>query len=134
MKKMPVKSGKAKKQEPEILHINTTSGRITAKLRKIQYRDKDTRQIVIYLPSVEITGYGTTEKKALEMINFLVDDFFEFLLNMKAVEVNQELIKLGWIKNKVRTKDFSKAYVDIEGKLQEFNAVADLVEEGVLTI
>jgi hypothetical protein len=40
----------------------------------VKYIDKDTRQYVIYIPSLEISGYGATEAKAMEMVEFSLKD------------------------------------------------------------
>ena len=125
--------GKATPKENS-LHINKNSGRIKAILNVIKYRDKDTRQIVIYIPALELSGYGAVEKKALEMVNFSVDEYFTVLVRMSAKDMEKELTKLGWHhKNRYSNKEYSQAYIDADGKLQNFNAVADKVEVGVLS-
>ena len=45
-----------------------------------KYIDKETRQYVIYIPSLEISGYGATEGKAMEMVEFSLKDYAEYLL------------------------------------------------------
>jgi hypothetical protein len=116
------------------LHINKNSHRIKAVLNTIKYRDKDTRQIVIYLPALEISGYGATEKKALEMVKFSMDEYFTFLVKSSVKEMEKELTKYGWQHTKkYSNKEYSKAYIDEDGKLQNFNAVGDEVEIGVIS-
>lgn len=125
--------GKAAPKENS-LHINKNSGRIKAVLNTVKYRDKDTRQIVIYIPALEISGYGATEEKALEMVKFSMDEYFTSLVRSSAKEMERELAKYGWQhKNKFSNKEYSKAYIDADGKLQNFNAVGDEVEIGVLS-
>lgn len=118
----------------ETLHINKNSKRIKAIVKRIQYRDKDTRQIVIYIPTLEISGYGATEKKAIDMVKFSMDEYFTSLVDLSAKDMEKELAKHGWQhKNRYSNKEYSKAYIDADGKLQNFNAVADKVEVGVLS-
>jgi hypothetical protein len=52
---------------------------------------------------------------------------------MKKEEIEQELKKYGWKKNKYRNKDFSAILVDINGKLKDMNAVENSVEQLALT-
>ena len=119
--------------ENQYLHINRTNKSINCDgIGILKYRDKDTRQIVIYIPSFEVSGYGATDKKAEEMLKNAINDFFEYLLNLSPSKMQAELTTLGWNHSKIRTKDYSKAYVGVDGKLKDFNAVADKVEEGLL--
>ncbi len=89
--------------------------------------------MVIYVPSLELTGYGESEEKAEEMLRFSLNEYFEYLLKLSPDKMNRELSVLGWKHSKVKNKEFSKAYVDMKGDLKNFNAVGDKVEVGVLT-
>ena len=101
---------------------------ITAQLNMYRYRDKDTRQIVIYVPSLELTGYGADEEKAMEMIKFSMGDYFAFLFTLSAKKLQAELFDFKWKKNTLKNKEFSSAYIDGTGKLKNLNAVGDKVE------
>ena len=118
------------KNEKDSLHINTTSkrNRVRASLALYKYRDKDTRQIVFYIPSLQLTSYGADEKKAFEMIKFSMDDYFQFITNLSAKKIEVELLSLGWKRNTLKNKDYSSVYIDIKGELKNFNAVGDNVE------
>src|SRR5206468_3977249 len=98
-------------EQVENLRINKSVGRIRGKVSAISYRDKDTRQIVIYLPSLELSGYGETEKKAREILKFSMEEYFNFLLDMPLEKINSELSKLGWKHNRIKNKEFSKSHV-----------------------
>lgn len=106
----------------QILHINRNTQKISWNAKGIKLKDKDTRQIVIYIPSFEITGYGSTEKKALEMLKSATEGFFKHLMHLSVKEMNAEIVKLGWKQNRLKKKDYSNAYVDIDGDLKDFNA------------
>ena len=108
------------------LSKNRKKASITAGLFK--YRDKDTRQIVLYIPSLDITGYGSDEEKAMEMINFSIDQFFRWITTLPNKQVEMELKRLGWKHVLYKNKEYSQTYVDGDGKLTNFNAVADEVE------
>lgn len=93
-----------------------------------RFRDKDTRQIILYLPSFDITGYGSTEQKATEMLKFSVNEYFSHLSFLSRKKLDEEFISLGWKKTLYKNKEYSKLYVTPDGELQNFNAVADKVE------
>ncbi len=115
----------------EELHINKTKESIRACLRVIKYVDKDTNHHVSYIPSLEISGYGNTRKEATEMLHFSLDEYFDFLISYPETKTQKELRELGWLKNKIKNKDYSKAYVDISGNLKNF-ALMETVEEEML--
>jgi hypothetical protein len=114
--------------DKQVLHINREKRKITCHVKAVRFQDKDTKQYVIYVPSHELTGYGATEKKAMEMLKSSIDDFCKYLMNLSVKEMNAEISKLGWKQNRLRKKDYSKAYVDIDGNLKSFNAMQDKVE------
>lgn len=129
MDTLSVKKSKSGKLE-ESLHIKRlkTGSQIDAVLYRVKYRDRDTRQIVVYIPTLDITGYGSTDANAEEMLRYSLDNYFDFLISLTPKKMAQELSDKGWKHNKLRNKDYSRAYVDMDGKLKEFNAVADKVD------
>ncbi len=104
------------------------TGKISAELNMYKYRDKDTRQIVFYVPSLELTSYGADEEKAIEMIRFSIDNYLEFLVTLSTKKLEAELLLLKWKRNFLKNKEYSTAYVDVSGKLKNLNAVGDKVE------
>jgi len=106
----------------EYLKIKRSEGEISAAIIGYSYRDNETKQYICYLPSLEISGYGKTLEKAEELVKASMDDMFSYLLNLGLLEMNQELKGLGWIKNPIFTKEFSKVLVDENGVLQGLNA------------
>lgn len=118
-----------KKITEDRLRLNLTKGKLKFSSTLFKYRDKDTRQIILYVPSLEISGYGIDEKKALEMLNFSMNDFFNVLTKLPHKQIDIELAKLGWKHVQYKNKEYSNSYVDGDGKLNNFNAVADEVEQ-----
>lgn len=98
----------------ETLHIRTDY--ISAFIRVFQIKEND--QYVLYIPSLEISGYGSTRKKAQEMLQVALDDFCGYLLKLKKDKMHLELSKLGWKRDKLHNKEFSKAYIDKDGLLR----------------
>ncbi len=117
----------------EFITINQRKRKIDAGLSLLKYTDKDTNQIIIYIPSLEVTGYGETLEKAQEMIVFSIDDLIKHWLDLPAEQLKRELSKAGWKQDAFRNKKFSKAFVDANGELQNF-AVDSKVERLALTV
>lgn len=117
-----------KKIEVDTLRVNLNKRRVNFQGNIFRYRDKDTRQIVIHIPSLDLTSYGATEKKAEEMIHFLITDFFKWLGNLPHSKIDTELRNLGWKHVKFKNKEYSQTFIDGDGNLQNFNAVANEVE------
>lgn len=106
--------------------------KINASLTIVQYKDKDTEQHIMYIPALDINAYGATRKKAEEMLKYSIDEFFTYLMELSPKNSEVELRKLGWKHSKLRSKEYSKAYVDVAGNLKDF-AAESKVEVGVLT-
>jgi hypothetical protein len=111
------------------LRVNLTKHKISFAGILFKYRDKDTRQIVVFIPSLDITGYGATDKKALVMLNFLMNDYLQWLGKLSPKQIEAELTGLGWKHVKFKNKEYSQSYVDQEGELHTFNAVGNEVEK-----
>jgi len=111
---------------PDSLTYSPRSG-LNGKFSVVRFKDKDTHQFIYYAPNLEISSYGETVAKAEEMFKFLVDDFLSGLLKHSADHVRGEILKLGWVKDGLWNKKFSKMHIDINGELKNYN-----VEEGSL--
>lgn len=94
---------------------------VNGELSIVKFRDKDTNQLIIYLPAFDISSYGETEKKCIEMLNATVQDYFTHLGKLSQKKRESELQKMGWKRNTLKHKEFSRAYIDISGSLQNFN-------------
>jgi hypothetical protein len=112
----------------DTLRISNQGKRFSGHLTILKFIDKDTNQIVAYLPSFNISGYGESKEKAFEMVKFSLDDLFEKLSSLSLNKLREELARYGWKKDIFRNKEFSKTFVDIEGNLKNFNAVDDRIE------
>ncbi len=124
---------KVTKQE-EYLRVDHRHGSIEAQIRIIIFKDKDTKQYVVLAPSLDVTGYGSTKKKAMEMLKFSLDDFNMSLIGMPIGNISAFLKKLGWKRGQLKNKNFSKSYIDINGELKGFNIEDNKVESEILTL
>ncbi len=70
-----------KSTKENILTINgeTISGSLTV----FKFRDKDTRQIIHFAPTLDLTGYGIDEKNLLKCFNFLLKISLIFFLHFQ---------------------------------------------------
>ncbi|MEO5997649.1 MAG: hypothetical protein ABIN89_12995 [Chitinophagaceae bacterium] len=68
----------------DTLRIDSKKGKVEGQFDTIKYVDKETMQIVVYIPSVEVSGYGETYEKAAEMLKFNLNEFFEYLTNLST--------------------------------------------------
>ncbi|MFN8714736.1 MAG: hypothetical protein ACK5Z2_17950 [Bacteroidota bacterium] len=114
--------------DPDMIRIDVSKGRIEFWLTIVSYRDQDTRQMVVYSPSLELSGYGETTEKAKAMLQFSVNEFGIFLLSLTSKKMETELNALGWSHDKLKNKVYSTFLNDLDSKLQDLNTVGDSVE------
>lgn len=112
----------------DTITVNKTTKRVHAYLSILRFKDKDTHQDVCYCASLDLSGYGDTEEKASEMLKFSINDYFQSFGLLSSKQIDAELAKIGWKQHKLWRKQYSKAYVDINGDLKNFNAIDDKVE------
>ncbi len=114
--------------DTESLHLDLKKGIAKGRMNVLRFVDKDSKQYVLYMPSLELTGYGETVAKAKEMLQFAISDYFGYLSSFKNMDkIQVELHKLGWEKG-MFNKDYLRAYIDGKGELQSFNAENGIVE------
>ena len=117
----------------EYMRIDFRKRSVKGKFNLVGFQDKDTLQQVLYIPSLDISAYGDTQEKTYEMVRNAMDEYFDFLTSLPKIEFYQELSKCKWKKNTFASKQFSKVYVDVDGVLQEFNAVDNKVHRLLAT-
>jgi len=86
---------------------------------------------VSIIPSLNVSGYGETEEDAKSDLAYNMDIMFQDLFKVDALQRLKYLKELGWENNKLFKKQFSKAYVDENGVLQNFDK-PELVKMNVL--
>ncbi|WP_405199067.1 hypothetical protein [Christiangramia sp. LLG6405-1] len=86
---------------------------------------------VSVIPSLNTSGYGSTEEESKEDLKYNLDLFCEDLFALDRVSMNRELSKLGWSRDKFFKKRYSSSYVDENGVLQNFDSPKD-VKKSVL--
>lgn len=122
---IPVKTNEPREEK---LQVNKPAGKIHGGMAIIRFQDKDTKQFISFCPSLDISGYGLTKEKAFEMLRFSISEYFGYIIKLPLNEIEEELNKLGWKRNRLFRKQYSKSFVDINGELQNFNAIEGTVE------
>ncbi|MFY7665895.1 hypothetical protein [Flavobacterium sp.] len=88
------------------------------KLKVLTFSGKDGDFYVVVSPALLVSGYGDTTEEAEQSFKENLETFCRDLLILDAEQRDLELKKLGFLKEKYHTKNFSKAYVDENGVLQ----------------
>ena len=114
------------------IKISNSLSRFTGNFKTFFFKDHD--QFVLYLPSLNMTGYGDTKLEAKEMLDEVMKDWIDMLLNLTPDLQKVELKKYGWNQELYRKKQFrSKVSVDKNGILRNFELPKDtLIEENNL--
>ncbi|AIM38139.1 hypothetical protein KO02_16735 [Sphingobacterium sp. ML3W] len=102
-------------------YLKLGSHKITGNVRAVTFKDGE--YDIIYIPSLNLSAYGSSVEEATDMLqNVVLKDFcFSIANNKNKGLVIMELKKLGWIRDLFFEKDLSKkAYIDKEGILSEF--------------
>lgn len=120
-------------QEELRIEVGKQKGSIAGRFNVFRYVDKDTKQHVLYIPSIELSAYGETLDKAKDMLGISIEELFMFFRQISREKLQAELSKLGWTKNKLFNKRFSHTAVDVDGNLQYLNAEKNTIERLSLT-
>lgn len=73
-------------------------------------------------PSLNVSGYGSSKKEARASFNENIAVFCEDLISLDTSLRNKILRELGWKQKKYLKKQFSKAFVDKDGILQNLES------------
>lgn len=122
--------------ESDKLHLNfgarkRASGTLTV------HKFQDNGHFVAYMPSLNLSAYGESEKEACDrLVKEVLDDFFGSLWELSPEQANGELEKLGWTRSKLFKKRFtSNSYIDRHGVLKNFNLPEETkVDTAVVTV
>lgn len=87
-------------------------------LKVITVGGKEDEHFVLVSPSLLVSGYGSTEEEAENSFKENMELFCKDFMNLTSSQRDYELKKLGFNRERFKTKNFSKAYVDENGVLQ----------------
>jgi hypothetical protein len=114
--------------EGDSIRINLQRRELSAQVSAVRFKDRDTRQVIIYIPSMDISGYGDNIDEAESLLKECLNDFFIYLTTLTQKKMDLELSRLGWKKAKFFNKRFTHPFVDVDGSLQNFNVEPNSVE------
>jgi hypothetical protein len=101
--------------------LKVSKSSLTARINVLTGKEGDTW--ICYSSALNVSGYGDTKKEAEESFNLNIHVFCEDLLKLKVPQQQLYLKELGWERKKFAKKQFSKAYVDENGVLQNLTNV-----------
>lgn len=89
---------------------------------------------LMYSPTLEISGYGDTEKEAEESFKHICKETFREILELPKKDIDSYLSSFGFKKQKFKNKNFSKAFVDDDGVLRDLNIDLNTVKTSKVEI
>lgn len=117
----------------DVLRIDKKKKAIKSILSVTKFRDRDTKQIVLYAPCFELTIHGESMEQAVEVLYGSLKELFEHFVSLPPEELEHELSSLGWEKN----GSFHHVYYHImavaEGGKEQLNAAENSIEYLALT-
>lgn len=99
--------------------IRLKKNKLSAHLLVVSGKEYDS--YVLYAPTLNLSGYGNTKKEAHDMLKESFEDFAAYFMGLTFSEKELYLTSHGFSKEKFKTKNFSKAYIDEEGELQNLS-------------
>ena len=96
------------------------------------YSGQQGDHMVSIIPSLNVSGYGNTERDAFESLKENLHTLFEDLFSVNDVLRRSELRSLGWVNDNIFKRRLSRSFVDENGVLQHFDH-PDQVKKSILT-
>lgn len=119
--------------EEEFLKIDKSKERVTAHLRIFDVLDDE--HVVSFIPSLNLSGYGNSIQESRDMIQYVLDDYFEALLKLKKSTIARELSNFGWSQHYFSKQFKNKSFVDKDGILKNFELPEDTqIQESMLRL
>lgn len=118
--------------------IKISSGKhpkiIKAQFRSVEFENDGVH--IVYIPSINLSAYGNTEKEADDMMSVALKDAIIAFNECEPFELVSQLKSLGWERNVIFSSEMSnKAHIDNKGILREFDLAEDTqIEERLLTV
>ena len=100
--------------------LKLTANGLKGKL--LNFTGKSGEHWVSIIPSLNVSGYGDSGADAIEDLGYNLKVLCEDLFALTQDQRDAELKKMGWSRNKFFKKQYSSAYVDDNGILQNFDS------------
>ncbi len=121
-------------RRPETIGILIDEAWMSSNVRVLEYRDKDTLDMIILVPSLTLKATGATREEAMAKLLLAAEEYWFGLLSMPPGETTRQLARLGWGITGIRKQEFAKAYTDISSTFKNLNALDGIVTERMITI
>ena len=108
-------------QKEEFLKVDYRSREVKMGIWVFGFKDNDSH--IAFVPSLNLTAYGATEKEAFDMLfEDVIQDFMKNILDIQESDVTKELNKYGWQRSRYFKKKFyNTPFIDKQGILKNFN-------------
>ncbi|WP_020603255.1 hypothetical protein [Spirosoma spitsbergense] len=117
----------ANNNDEEFIKINfSRKDRSThIKVRVVTFRDGEF--MIAYMPSLNLSGYGSTEREAVLMLTEVVaKDYLVSLLDLSEAQVMNELRQYGWKRRPYLDKQLlNTQFLSTEKLIEDFNLPAE---------
>lgn len=90
-------------------------------LKVIIASGKEGDYFVVVSPSLDVSGYGKTKEMAQESFKENIKTFCEDLFKLSKEDRDKELFQMGFHREALKNKNFSKSFVDENGVLKDFD-------------
>ena len=92
------------KKRIDHLDVNFSARKVRGVLNFFQF--KEAGYIIKYIPSLNLSAYGKTEKKCKDMLDEVLLEYFEQLTSLSSKKGLIELSQYGWKRSKWFNKQF----------------------------
>ncbi len=105
------------KKLKEQIDIDYTSKHMSCNVRALTFVQGEST--IFFIPSLQISGYGSNEDEAREMVEIVVADYFENLMKLSLNDVKTEFESLGFRKTAPDFTRFERVTEDIQVVIRE---------------
>lgn len=125
-----MKSTKDNTEATENLRISNSELNLTIRV----FDGKDGDFFILFSPSLNISGYGLSKKDAEESFKTSIEAFALDIKELSTKKREAALTKLGWHKEKLKQKNYSHAFIDKEGILQNLGLELEQLKESEMML
>lgn len=105
--------------KPDYLKVDLKKRSIRGSFTVYRMKDSNTGQYIMYMPALEISGYGGTPEQADFLLRQNMNHFFEHYKHLTDEQIHFELIGLGWKRGWFK-KEYSNLSINPEGCLEGY--------------
>ena len=107
------------KKRGQSMNVDVRKGHIKAEMAVLSFLDNG--HFISYLPALDLSGYGDSKKESFQMLNELLESVFTTYLSLTERQLQRELLKFGWQKDRYKRRKYIGAFVDERGILNNLD-------------